>query len=615
MFGLLVLVLPGWAGGLEPIAPPAADLRLGHPAPVVEPVDQTYLMRFVRKVLVQRVRDGQRYENVYTPRALAELSCRVSVTLRRVGKLVGTADSDALPVVSACREAAEAALADAGRDKPLSEDDLARLTIEVELIGPREQVGRGNESPGQLGLSFEPAIHGIAVRSDGKEVLVRPSQVISKEALCERDGLVDHRCNRYEIAIDGLQGELGLKRDPPDREPEKVVFLRFRSTHLYEPHPGSEPVRLIAGMRAIRPEEVTRRELSSAADDLARYIRYRQISDGFFSYEFLPGRGMYWPTGQNWVRQAATTWALAVHARQRKDRASNEALERAIAAFGKMVAPLENRRDAAYIATPDGKHPLGVTALVCLALTEAPDRDRHADLRASLLNALAAMQRGNGSFRTRFPPSTSKSSQDYYPGEALLAIARHYVQTRDAKWREVCDQALPFYQSYFRENRPPMFVPWQVQAWGQLARTTLLQRYADFVYEMSDFLAATQIESKDPTLRIYEGGFDVHGTGRAGISTAVYVEGYVEAVRTAEAMGDAERADRYREIIRKACRFVLQLRFGEEECYYVHSPGEVIGAVRNTPINPTLRIDHCQHALGALLGAAGLLPAATQPHP
>jgi hypothetical protein len=31
--------------------------------------------------------------------------------------------------------------------------------------------------------------------------------------------------------------------------------------------------------------------------------------------------------------------------------------------------------------------------------------------------------------------------------------------------------------------------------------------------------------------------------------------------------------------------------------------------MRNTPFDPTLRIDHVQHALAALLGAADLMPA------
>jgi hypothetical protein len=244
---------------------------------------------------------------------------------------------------------------------------------------------------------------------------------------------------------------------------------------------------------------------------------------------------------------------------------------------------------------------------------DAPDRDRYADLRLALLDGLAAMQLDSGRFMTNFQPSPSSASQDYYPGEALLAIARQYALSAAPKWRAVCDKSLPYYVSYFRSNRPAPFVPWHTQAWGQLARATLLAKYADFVFEMTDFLAARQIEAADPTVPIYDGGFDVHSTGRTGVSSAVYLEGFADAVRTAEAMGDHERARQYRAIVRKAARFVLQLQFREEECYYIKSPRDVVGGIRNTPGDPSLRIDHAQHGLAALLGAAAVLSPATRP--
>jgi hypothetical protein len=520
--------------------------------------------------------------------------------------LIATADSEALPVVQACRQAADAVRHKASLP---TENALAAMTIEIELIGPRERVGNGKDAPDQLADRFEPAVHGIAASFDQKEILVRPSQLISMETFCDNDEELDHHCNRYQIALEGLDKKLGLFQDPPERAPESVAISRFRTLHWVEPRPNAEPVELIAGMRLIRPVDVSRDALLTVADDLARYLRYRQNSDGFFSYEFLPGRDMYWPKEPNWVRQAAAAWALAAHARQRNDPASEEAFDRAIEAFRELVRPLSGSREAAFIATPDGGHPLGATALFCLALMDSPQMDREADLRSTLLNALAAMQRDDGSFRTHFPPSASESSQDYFPGEALLAIASEYVLTREAKWREICDRALPFYTAYFRKNHPPPFAPWQMQAWGRLARTTQLRRYADFVYELADFIAATQIKAEELPFAIYDGAFDVHGVGRGGITTAVYAEGLIEAARTAQALGDRDRALRYRAAIQRACRFILQLRFRPEECYYVQSLRDVVGGMRNSPADPTLRIDHTQHALSALLGAVELMPA------
>ena len=603
----LALANVGSAAELEPIVRSEGNFRLGHAPPKIGPVEQTFLVRTVRRVLEHSVRDEPAYEPAHVPASLGSVRCRVSVTLRHSGGLTGTADSDVLPVVEACRSAALKALSLAERDVSLDDAALSRTSIEIELIGPRERVGNGDDTPQLLAVSYEPAVHGIAVRLESREILVRPSQLIARESVCLQRGEADHRCNRYEMTIARLQEKFGLAKSPPARKPAQVVFLRFRTTHLYEPTPGAKAVHLQAGMRVIQPDEVTRSTMLTQADDLARYIRYRQNTDGLFSYEFLPGRDMYWPTDQNWSRQAATTWALAVHANQRADADSAASLKRALNTWRASVTPIDGARRAAYIATEDNRHALGTTALVALALLDAPAELRDEAMLVPLLNGLAWMQKPDGSFRTHFPPAKGRSSQDYYPGEALLALAKRYVATRDVTWRDVCDRSLPFYIAYFRKGTPPAFMPWQMQAWGQMARTTRLQRYADFVYLMGDELAATQIIEPEPGLSFYAGGFDVYGSGRVGVSTAVYAEGMVDASRTAAAMGDTQRAAAYRDAVRRAARFVSQLRFREEECYYVKSRRDVGGGVRNSPSDPTLRIDHSQHALSALLGAAELM--------
>jgi hypothetical protein len=611
---VLIFAATVCAADLEPLLDRAEGQPLGAPPPEVKSVDQTYLTRFVRRVLVHRVRDGGRYEPEYIPPALLDLRCRAAVTLRQEGRLLGTGDSDPMSVVEACRQAAETALGFVSRKSILHETDLDNVTIEIELIGPRERVGWGNDLPERLADHFIRSVHGVAIRVNQRELLVRPSQILSMEPLCFSDDELDHRCDRYVMVLESLQERLGLLRAPPDQPGSTVA--RFRSTHWYEPAPDADPVPLISGLRYVPPEDVTRDHLLEVVDDLARYIRHRQDPQGLFLYEFLPGRDMYWED-QNWIRQAGTTWTLAYYAGRLGCPDAAAAVGRTLETFARMARPMEDlpwaslvdRRGAMFIATPDDGHALGTTALVCLALIDAPQREQYDELRIALLKGMAAMQRPDGSFRTHFPPSPSFSSQDYFPGEALLALAREYALTRDDRWRRVCDRALPFYIEYFRRHPPPAFVPWQAQAWSQLAISTRLDRYAEFVFEMSDFIADMQMCGQTALLPIFDGALNVHGTGFAGISTAVYMEGLVDAARTADAVGDEKRAARYRDVLHKAARFVLQLRFKPEEAYYVASPSEVIGGMRNTPFDPTLRIDHVQHALAALLGAADLMPA------
>lgn len=598
---------PEGSGGLS------LEERLGPEPPAIDDLDRLDLTKWVRRSLVRQVRgDEVAEEPVYTPASLENVNCRAAVTLRRNGRLLGTADSEKLPVMKAVQKAGLKALENAARKVPVDEADLGGMGLEIELIGEAQHVGHGGEMAERLATHFEPAVHGIGLRFAGNEILVRPSQLISIETFCDDDGELGHRCDRYKMTIESLQEKLGLLRAPPERPPESVSLWRFRTTHWFQMNSESDPVPLIAGMRLVRPEEVSIESMRAAADDLGRYLRHRQNADGIFSYEYLPGRDAYWLRDQNWVRQAGTAWVVARYARIRSDSQAAEASERAIAGLGTLVRPVSGNPRAAYLHTPDDLHSLGTAALYALALMDSPVAERHQDVLAALMAGIEGMQQEDGSFRGHFPPSQKVASQDYYPGEALLAIARYYSLHPDGERRALCDKSLPFYIRYFREKRVPAFVPWHAQAWGEMARTTRLSKYADFVFEMTDWLIGMQIEESRLPMAIYDGGIDTTAESRAGVSTAVYLEGIVDAIRTADAFGDSDRAARYREAARRAARMVVQLRFREEECYYVQSPLQVLGGLRNTPINPTLRIDHSQHGLAGLMGAAEVLEGGTR---
>src|SRR5690606_17481235 len=140
---------------------------------------------------------------------------------------------------------------------------------------------------------------------------------------------------------------------PAEGSPESVTVWRFRTTHSYQSGPGAEPIALFAGMRLVRPEDVTLDSMRTASADLGRYLCRRQNADGLFSYEFLPGRGSYWVLDQNWVRQAATTWIAARYARLSGDAEVAAASERAIGAMASLVRPTEDNPRGAYVHTPD----------------------------------------------------------------------------------------------------------------------------------------------------------------------------------------------------------------------------------------------------------------------
>jgi AMMECR1 domain-containing protein len=599
----------------EPLAPPP---------PLLKPIDQAYLIRTAREAITAASTHSRPSEPVYVPPGLREMRCPVFITLRNEGALLAIGQSEASPVVLGVAAAAENALRTAfAKKKPITPERGRTCSIEIELLGPAVPVGTAAERSEQLADRYEPGIEGIGARIGTKDVFIRPSQIVSLEPQCLREGETSYRCNRYLETIDSVLSALGIATGSDDGgkeaasiragtvPPESVGFSRYRTLHFWQKRPGERPVELISGMRLVMPDEVTPARLDEVIRQTARYIRYRQRPDGFFAYEFLPGRDHYNIADQNWVRQAGVIWSAAVYARITGDAGWRRCSDRAIEAMRRMTRPRAGVEEAVFLPTPDGENKLGATALLGLALLDAPEPERYTGLAIALGDAVRSMQNANGRFVVNFPPATDQpGNQDYSPGEALLFLARLYDRSHEPRWRETLDRALPYYRKYYVEAATPPFVVWQMQAWGQLARTTTLKRYADFVFDMADRLITSQLRidvTPAEPMSIYDGGLDVYAKRRTGISTAPYVEGLIEALRTARAFRETARAGRYADVIGRATRFILQLQFKPEEAYYVRSPTDVIDGFRSSPLESAIRIDNDQHALFALMGARALL--------
>ena len=206
-------------------------------------------------------------------------------------------------------------------------------------------------------------------------------------------------------------------------------------------------------------------------------------------------------------------------------------------------------------------------------------------------------------------PSNDVESQMYYPGEALLALVRWHerVGGRDSPVPAVFAQAFEPYRKVFRAFPDPAFVPWQSQAFAAMARLTRNSEYAAFVFEMTDWLSEKQLSEENCPWPELRGGVAAYAPGRVGVATAVYLEGFTDALALARQRGDRRRSTRYEAVVRAAARYVLQLMVRPEECYYIGTPKDAVGGIRTTLTNHRLRIDHVQHALFALIKSREVL--------
>ncbi len=582
------------------VAVAVAAALLVAPAVVAEPPDaaiptvpqltdvhRNYLVRLARRTLHDRVL-GRESDTGYTPASLPADDVEVVVRLRQNGFLRAAGVGGPGPLPRATRDATLAALSSLKQNAQPDADLLSRLMVEVEVAGKPVAVPRpeGMSWTDLIDGAIEPGIHGVVLAAGEKRVQrFCPTELFTSD-------MVIHD------AIARLAQGMGVNPSQTDR----LLVMRFRTDHFYEDPATRRAVPLVRGMTTLPPEQVNRANLDAAVDTLAEYMRYRQKPDGSFSYQYEPALNVY-SEDDNVVRQAGAAVAMCVHARVSGLTPSREAADRALAFFLDDMSGVPEDTDAAFVPTPDGSNKLGVTALIALALAEHPDAEKEplSTIRHKLVNGMLWLQRPSGMFLTAFPPARSIAAQDYFPGEALLALARHYRFEPTTRVNDAFVAAIDFYREYFRDKRSPAFVPWQVQAFSAMAPMSKRDDYAAFVFEMTDWLAAQQITPHDCEWPDMWGGIASYTPGRAGVSTATYLEGFADALELARQVGDTERAKRYEEVVRAAARFVMQLQVRPEETYFMRSRIDAVGGIRTSPSLDLLRIDHCQHALIALI--------------
>ena len=549
--------------------------------------------RAVKQAMVQQVRrdiaamlEGRPLgEDVFPPDESWSVS-ELFITLRAKGYVRAVGSSRSGYIRIAIAEAVAGVLKSESLGDPPSLLVLNDMAVEMEICGG-DSVTRSGVNLAELRRMIAvDRWRGYAVYHDGVRSMVRPSEIVTRNLL--PDEVLELLADRAGIAV---------------RDVHRCSLGRFQSYLWHQPIAGANVVELDGGLRVLPEDYVRQVHLTRAIRQLGDYLTRRVKPVGWFTYEYEPSTDTY-ADADHFVRQAGAAGVLSEYGRKAGDDGAAVLADKVIDKFLRMVTPLEDRKDAAFVGTPDGRNKLGVTALLALALVDRPE---HAGVRDRLINGMLALQEDDGHFRTSFSAGRRSFSQDFFPGEALLAISRTYEITGDERLAEAVERALPFYRTYFRREKKPPFVPWQVQAYALMARLTGQSAYADFAFEMSDWLAEKQLgldNCDDPALW---GGIAAYLPDFAGVATASYLEGFNAALELARHQGDTGRAERYQEVVRRSCRFVMQLALRPEECWYVPNLEATVGGVRTSLSHNTIRIDHIQHALRGLAGARDLL--------
>ncbi len=383
----------------------------------------------------------------------------------------------------------------------------------------------------------------------------------------------------------------------------EVTARNFNSDQLLLARPVAttrpRAVSMFRGNTLVDQTEVDRPYVEQLERDLGDFLVRAVVPTGRMTYIYYPSQGREDLKRNNMIRQWMASVALGRTAKFREDRAVHKLGEENIRynlrtfyhATGKLGCIEYN-----------GKVKLGSVALAVISIMEHPKRKQFKRIEERLWNMIEHLWQPDGSFRTFFKPSDRNDVQNFYPGEAQLAWAFRYGETRDDALLHKFMASMRYYREWHKEQRNPAFVPWHAQAYYHVWKITRDEELKDWVFDISDWLLGMaqdrhNVLHADELGRFYDPQNPKFGPPHAS-ATGVYLEGLIDAFELAREVGDDERRERYRLAIIRGLRSVRQVMFKDDtDMFYIHPDKRawLRGGVRNTVYDNVMRIDNVQH--------------------
>ncbi|MBI2653000.1 AMMECR1 domain-containing protein [Candidatus Woesearchaeota archaeon] len=319
-----------------------------------------------------------------------------------------------------------------------------------------------------------------------------------------------------------------------------------------------------------------------------------QKDDGNYEYFFNPVTE-YYSKENNLIRQVITAWSMIQAFNLTGNKTYLLSAERNI---NYILTYMKREGSLGYLEFNNISN-LGSVATTLIAILELPNYKKYDEEINMFSNFLLFMQREDGSFKSYYKSNYSDDN-DFYPGEALLALVELYNKTGNVKYLKAVERAFPFYSDYFAKTKHFGFIRWQISAFYEAFKILNKEEYANFVFDMADWIVDKQYDEKNAIYPDFSGGFNQNESVPT-FSSGVYIEGIADAYELAKSVGDTNRAKKYGKSLNLASRFILQLQFDYNNSYYIEDAEEVIGAVRESLTSNNLRIDYTSHNILALI--------------
>ncbi len=508
---------------------------------------------------------------------------RVFATLRVNGQDRGQGEGTATDFFQNVREAVAGAVdASAGTDAPLTLADKDNIVIELNAIFDSEALPERTQE--DLAGRIEHGRHAVEFSKGGASAVLTGGATVTR-GLSEEE-MFQTLCQDAGMAEDCFTDAA-------------MTITRHRTEHWIEDK--TDPAgffELYRGHQLLRPEDLKPELVEKATADALDYFTRHQLEDGSFDYIYTIHDGALLG-GQSTIRQAGGTYSLCKGAAHFQTPERIATCKKALDLFASKE--VTNEAGDAYLNWEGTR--LGLTALATLAMAEFTVDEDYKELASRLTDSMVKLIGPDGRMEVDFTGKPgSENSQQFFPGEALLAIVRMTARYDNPTWREGLERAFEYYVPFWREQGSSAFVPWQSLTWAEMYFVTGERKYADFAFELIDWSQARQNRTSYGTWARddYGGALTQTLSVAPNFSTATHCEPVARVIEAARDLGEDAKAERYLDRLRHALRFSLQLIVQEKDLFYLEDPTPALGSVRYRLGDDEVRIDGVQHFVTAM---------------
>ncbi|MDE0245688.1 MAG: hypothetical protein OXM59_10150 [Gammaproteobacteria bacterium] len=407
---------------------------------------------------------------------------------------------------------------------------------------------------------------------------------------------------RFKRALDRFLEDRGISTG---EFADEGSLRAFSARQFLLPADGKDKkVALYRGATLVAPEPAPRENRAAElADGIGRWMLRNLSPDGALPYKYWPSRGEESPA-DNAIRRFLATLSLARLAELRRNGELKQAAVLNLRYNLKRYFQDIGNGRGAIVENTGAK--LGAAALAALAILESPARGEFQTELTMLATGVDSLFDKEQGFRTFFfPPERDGENWNFYSGEALLFWAE--ARRRNAGFApslERCTEVFSRCRERHFRARNPAFVPWHTQACVSFFQQTGRREFADFVFEINDWLLPMQQwDGLLPDLRgrFYNPKRPDYGPPHAA-STGAYLEGLADALALARALGDSARTSAYELAVQRGLRSLRQLQFRDRhDTFYISKKPRVLGALRTEVYDNAVRVDSAAHALAAAI--------------